>query len=148
MEILKHGVISMKQKRHIKENVLVFLLGGALYPLIEVVSRGYTHWTMAVLGGTVFLILYRFHTGHHELALWKKCLFGAAVITGLEFVVGCIANLYFDWHVWDYSGCLFNVLGQVCLPFSAIWFALCAPAYALCGALEKALLKGSSLLPQ
>ena len=31
------------------------------------------------------------------------------------------------WQVWDYSEETYNLLGQVCLPFCLIWYALCIP---------------------
>ena len=33
------------------EYLMVFLLGGAGYCLIEVLWRGFTHWSMALAGG-------------------------------------------------------------------------------------------------
>ena len=33
--------------------------------------------------------------------------------------------------VWDYSGVPQNVLGQICLPFSAIWFVFGLLIYAV-----------------
>jgi uncharacterized membrane protein len=39
----------------------------------------------------------------------------------------------FDWRVWDYSGLPLNLLGQICLLYTIIWFTLCIPAYLLCG---------------
>ena len=43
------------------------------------------------------------------------------VVTGIEFVSGCIVNLWLGWNVWDYSHMPFNLLGQICLPFSLLW---------------------------
>lgn len=124
-----------------QEDPVVFLLGGMLYPAIELLTRGRTHWTMAATGGLALLLLYRHNKTHKNQPLWKKCLVGAGIITGLEFGVGCITNLILDWHVWDYSNCPMNVFGQICLPFSAIWFALCVPGYFLCDRLERGLCK-------
>lgn len=36
--------------------VFVFLLGAVIYNLVEVIFRGYTHWSMSVAGGSVLLI--------------------------------------------------------------------------------------------
>ena len=38
--------------------VFVFLLGAVIYNLVEVIFRGYTHWSMSVAGGSVLLIFY------------------------------------------------------------------------------------------
>lgn len=113
------------------ENLVLFLFGGAAYSLIEVLFRGYTHWSMTITGGLCLLILYRHFAAYPHEPLLMKCLFGAIVITVLEFVAGCIVNLWLDWHVWDYSGMMFNLFGQICLPFSALWFFLTIPIVGL-----------------
>ena len=33
------------------------LIGGRLYTWIELLCRGYTHWTMFILGGGCFVVL-------------------------------------------------------------------------------------------
>ncbi len=115
------------------ENFIVFLFGGVLYSLTEVVFRGFTHWSMTVTGGLCVLIMYMRYSTRPEEPLWFKCLFGASVITVLEFIAGCIVNLWLDWGVWDYSGLMFNLFGQICLPFSLIWFFLSLPVVMLSG---------------
>lgn len=37
------------------EEVCLFLFGGISYCLIEISWRGYTHWTMGIVGGLCFL---------------------------------------------------------------------------------------------
>lgn len=113
------------------ENLILFLFGGAIYSMIEVLFRGYTHWSMTITGGLCLLILYRHFTARPHEPLLMKCLFGAIVITALEFTAGCIVNLWLGWDVWDYSGLMFNLFGQICLPFSVIWFFITIPAAAL-----------------
>ena len=49
---------------------------------------------------------------------------GCAIITALEFVTGCIVNLWLGWDVWDYSRYKFNVLGQISLRSSVGWYFL------------------------
>ena len=55
-----------------------------------------------------------------EMAFWKQCIIGSFVVTGIEFVSGCIVNLWLGWNVWDYSHLPLNLLGQICLPFFAV----------------------------
>ena len=103
---------------------ILFFIGGRLYTWFELLWRGYTHWTMFILGGLCFVILgllneYRYSW---NMALLKQALIGAVVITGFEFVSGCIVNLWLKWNVWDYSNLPFNIFGQVCLPFCIAWF--------------------------
>ena len=51
-------------------------------------------------------------------------LIGAGIITTLEFITGVIVNLILNLNVWDYSLEPYNLLGQVCLAYSNLWFLL------------------------
>lgn len=106
--------------------IILFYIGGALYTLMEVLWRGHTHWTMYVLGGMCFVIigLLNEHKFSWKGSLFVQSLIGAAVITGLEFITGCIVNRWLGWDVWDYSNLPFNLLGQICLYFSLLWLPL------------------------
>lgn len=119
------------------ENFVVFLLGGVIYSLIEVTFRGFTHWSMTLTGGLCLLIMFRRFTARPHEPLLVKCLFGAIIITVLEFIAGCIVNLWLGWGVWDYSGMMFNLFGQICLPFSVLWFFLSVPAVLICNYLGR-----------
>ena len=107
------------------KNLILFEIGGLIYSLIEIIYRGNTHWTMFIVGGLCFLLvgwINKFFSW--DLALWKQMLIGGAIITAVEFVSGCIINLWLGWNVWDYSHVPLNILGQVCLPFYFAWVGL------------------------
>lgn len=110
-----------------KKYIIVFGIGAIAYSLIEVIARGYTHWTMTLTGGAVFCTLYFINTHIKKRSLLVRCLIGSAVITGYEFSVGMLVNHTFHMNVWDYSDKLLNLFGQVCLKFSVLWFLLCIP---------------------
>ena len=57
---------------------------------------------------------------------------GSLIITVVEFLFGLLVNRVLHLHVWDYSALPLNIMGQICLPFSLIWFVLTIPASALC----------------
>ena len=116
-----------------KNNLGIFILGGIGYIIIELLFRGYTHWTMFIAGGAVFLMLHKLNIEYPSLSLWRKCILGSLVITSVELLVGCIANLWFHWNVWDYSNNRFNMWGQICLSFSILWGLLCIPIYGVLG---------------
>ncbi len=108
------------------------LCGGCAYFAIEMLWRGHSHWTMAVLGGICFVLI----GGINELFPWEmslllQALIGAAVITALEFVAGCILNLWLSLEIWNYSALPLNLLGQICLPFSLLWIIASAGAIIL-----------------
>ena len=108
--------------KRLSKPLILFLIGGALYIVIELMWRGRSHWTMFFLGGICFL-----YAGmQNEYTEWDKPLTfqsvqAALFITATEFITGCIVNLWLGWHVWDYSELPFNLLGQICLPFSILW---------------------------
>ena len=107
-----------------KMSMMSFLLGGVIYSLCEILFRGYTHWSMTLTGGFCFLIMYWHFTNNPYENIFRKCLFGAVVITTLEFIAGCIVNLWLGWSIWDYSSLQLNFLGQICLPFTVIWYGI------------------------
>ena len=47
--------------------------------------------------------------------------FGSLTITSLEFITGIIVNLILKKRVWNYSVMKYNVFGQICLVYSALW---------------------------
>ena len=108
-----------------------FLMGYFCYSLVEIVLRGYTHWTMCLTGGFVMTILYAINS-RRTMTLMKSCALGSLLITMIELAVGIFDNIIMHWNVWDYSNMPFNFLGQICIPFSAFWFVLCIPARLIC----------------
>lgn len=122
-----------------KTQTLLFLTGGIAYPVLEIVWRGHTHYSMALAGGICLC-------GIHEICnrrmknrpLIEKCLAGAGIITGVELAVGVIFNGVLKMQVWDYSALPLNLFGQVCLPFSLLWALLTLPAMGLCALCDSA----------
>lgn len=107
-------------------------IGGLLYVLVELAFRGRSHWTMFLVGGLCFWLIGLINEVlPWEMPLWKQCIIGAVIVTAIEFLAGCFINLWLGWDVWDYSNMPFNVLGQICLPFSLLWILLSAVAIVL-----------------
>lgn len=125
--------------RRVAEFGSVFAAGGIIYALLEIICRGYTHWTMAVVGGIAVLCLY-FISAMHD-PLWKKWLLGAMVILTIEFLAGILLNIVLRWRVWDYSAYRYHLYGQICLPFAFCWLMLCIPGNALCTLLRRRVFK-------
>ena len=69
--------------------------------------------------------------------LLLRCLIGAAIITSIELVAGIIFNLWLGMNVWDYSEMSFNLLGQICPMFTAVWFLISIPAFYLSRTVRK-----------
>ena len=106
------------------------LIGGAAYNVIEILWRGYTHPTMALVGGLCFFVMLQIEK-RLNASLFTKALLCALAITAIEFLSGCIINLFFHLNVWDYSYMKFNLLGQICLEYSVLWLFLSIPSLLL-----------------
>lgn len=104
---------------------ILFCTGGLSYLLIEIIYRGHTHWTMGVLGGICFVLMGLINNIlGFETSLLLQMLISTFIITLLELLSGLLLNVYLGLNIWDYSHLPFNIMGQVCLPFSIIWFFL------------------------
>ena len=123
----------------IPESLAVFGTGAIGYTGIEILRRGFSHWTIALTGGFCMLCLYGIQKRYRKMPFLLRCAAGALTITAAEFSVGCIVNRILHWKVWDYSDRPFNLLGQICPLFSLLWFLLCIPALPLCGLMRKIL---------
>lgn len=128
-----------KGLRRLRDYSAVWLVGSAGYSLLEILWRGFTHWTMAVTGGLCFFLLYRLNLRCPREGVLRKCLRGTFAVTAVEFLVGCVVNRLLKWQVWDYSGRFGNLLGQVCPLYTGLWFLLCIPVYGLAGLVRKLL---------
>ncbi len=125
-------ILNKAQKRRYGTLAVIFAIGAAGYSLLEILWRGYTHWTMALTGGVCLAAIYALEKRLRRCELWLKCAVGTSVITAAEFLVGCVVNRGLGWAVWDYSGRRGNLLGQICPLFCLIWFALCTALFPLC----------------
>ncbi len=114
-----------------RESIL-FLIGGFIYVMIEIIGRGFSHWSMFIVGGLCFIIiglLNEYYTWDIEFPL--QMLYGCIVITLLEFISGYIVNIQLHWNVWDYHDRFMNLYGQICLYNSCLWYLLSAVAIVL-----------------
>ena len=116
---------------------MAFAAGSFLYTLLEIAWRGYTHWSMTLTGGLCLTVLYMWTDVLASKPAPVKWLVGALSITAIEFLVGCVVNILLKQNVWDYSSLRFNILGQVCLPFSVLWYFVSIPAFMLCDLIKK-----------
>lgn len=101
---------------------MLFCFGGCAYTITELLFRGNSHWTMFILGGICFLLVGGINE-KFDLSLPVQMAVSSLIITALEFLCGCIVNLWLDWKVWNYEQLPFNLLGQICLLFTVLWFS-------------------------
>lgn len=108
-------------------NKYAFLMwfGGSFYVTLETFWRGYSHWTMFVLAGVVFIAIGLLNEiWSWETSLYLQVAVGTVIATIGEFITGCIVNLWLGWNVWDYSELPFNILGQITPQFILLWIPI------------------------
>lgn len=115
-------VLAMMKKTMMSS--ILFFIYGFMYYIIEVLYRGYSHWSMFFLGGLCGVIIGLLNEKNKTISVLKQGIYGALIVTILEFIIGYIVNILLGWNIWDYSNVPFNFLGQICLPFTIIWFIL------------------------
>lgn len=117
---------------------LIFLTGSCAYPTLEMVWRGRTHYSMAIAGGVCLYLINKVCCEKmRDRRISTRCAAGSIIITGVELATGLVVNNLLGMGVWDYSDVPMNILGQVCLPYSLLWFGLSLPAMALCEICKK-----------
>lgn len=110
-----------------------FLAGAVVYPVLELLWRGRSHWTMAMAGGASTALISRIRT--LPLRRSTQALLCGVGITGIEYLIGRTANR--DYQIWDYRNTPLNLHGQICLPYSLVWYALSAGVLSFMDAAEK-----------
>ena len=113
-------------------SMLLWSWGGTVYFLLEVAfktllgKQEQISWTMLVLAVILTVAVER--CGYQlpwEVPLWIQALACALLVTVVELVAGVILNIWLGLDIWDYSHLPFNLWGQVCPQFSAVWWFLC-----------------------
>lgn len=112
----------------LRENLILFLIGGVIYVFIEIAYRGYSHISMFIVGGLCFLLISSLNELPFKMSLISKMFISCLLITSIELVSGIIINIFLNLNVWDYSLEKFNFLGQICFKASVCWFFLSLPA--------------------
>lgn len=110
--------------KHVIKGLILFCIGGFAYVGIEILARGYSHWSMFLVGGICFLLIGLLNETTPTMPLVNQMLISCIIVTAIEFVSGCILNMWLQMDIWDYTDELGNVLGQICPKHSFYWFLL------------------------
>ena len=105
------------------------IIGGSLYMAIEWLWRGYSHWSMGIVGGICFVLIGSMHV--LKLPLLGQAIAGSLIVTLLALISGLILNVWLQWGIWDYSHLPFNLFGQICLLYALFWLPLSLAAIPL-----------------
>lgn len=111
--------------KQLPKYAFLFWFGGSFYITLEVLWRGYSHWTMGLLAGLVFIAIGLLNkVWGWETSLILQVLVGTTIATVGEFITGCIVNLWLGLNVWDYSNLPFQLYGQISLYFTLLWMPI------------------------
>lgn len=112
-------------KQNIVKYTVIFIFGGICYGITEILSRGFTHITMGLLGGVSFLVIHILNAERKNgISLFTVMLISGIFITSAEFLAGEILNNIMRLNIWNYEQMPLNIDGQICLPFTFIWIML------------------------
>ena len=91
---------------------------GAAYVVFETLFRGYSHPSMFVVGGLCGVLVGAINQAprFYRAPVIVQSVIGAVIVLAVEFVSGCVLNLWLGLGVWDYS----NLLWFFIMPL-AIW---------------------------
>ena len=123
-------MISLKNKvNRMGEYLFLFWFGGSVYIEIELLYRGFTHWSMFLLAGFIFVTVGLLNEIFFE---WNEMFWGQVFVstlwaTVLEYICGLMLRLC-GLQVWDYSDMPLNINGLICVPFMLVWAVLMAVA--------------------
>ncbi len=104
----------------------LFFIGALGYGAMEVMTRGFTHISMGLLGGLSFLFISYTSVLRRSggITLMQQLILITLFITTAELLCGLIINLNLGLAIWDYTDMPLNYKGQICLPFSILWFGI------------------------
>ena len=99
---------------------------GVMYVAMETVFRGYSHPSMLIVGGLCGVLVGAInqHPRFYNAPVVLQSAVGAVIVLVVEFLAGCVLNLWLGLDVWDYTGQPGNILGQVCPLFGLLWFLI------------------------
>lgn len=110
--------------KYIIKYLILLIVGGTAYYGIELLARGFSHWTMVLVGGICFILVGIINEITPKMPLLRQMFLSAIIITSVEFISGCILNLCLGLNIWDYSENFGNILGQICPKHTIYWFLL------------------------
>ena len=85
----------------------MFIVGGICFVLVGLINEIFT-WDMPLI---------------------RQQAISAVMITIVELLAGLLINC--NYTIWDYRSMPLNIMGQICLPYTILWFFLSLPAIIL-----------------
>ena len=128
------------------EYLFIWTIGGCIYYLLEIAFRGFSHWSMFILGGlSLCFCTFQGQAMKWTEPMWLQIIRAVIFVTSLEFITGIIVNKWLRLEVWDYSDQPFQLWGQICVPFMILFSGLIAIGIILGGTLTHYLYREDDL---
>ncbi len=124
-----------------KTGLILFSIGASGYGILEILWRGFTHWSMLCAGGICFVFFAEIGEKCKKLSIVSKAIIGSFVVTAVEFIFGVVFNIILKKNVWDYSKMPLNLFGQICLVYSCFWGLLSLAFIPLAGLIKNKISK-------
>ncbi len=102
----------------------IFTVGAVGYGALEVMWRGYTHYSMLLAGGLVLCGAYYINERHRVYSVFLRALTVTLLVLTVELIFGLVFNLILGLSVWDYSDKAFNFYGQICPLYAVFWLGI------------------------
>ena len=123
----------------------LFLSCGFIYCMIEILFRGWSHWSMFVLTGFlgVFCVDSINNTLSFDCDYIVQILISTILCTIGEGISGIILNVWLQLNVWDYSKMAFGTFffGQCNVLFCFAWALIISVVIFYCDAYNYYILK-------
>ena len=123
----------------------LFLSCGFIYCMIEILFRGWSHWSMFVLTGFlgVFCVDSINNTLSFDCDYIAQILISTILCTIGEGISGIILNIWLQLNVWDYSKMTFGTFffGQCNVLFCFAWMLIISIIIFYCDAYNYYILK-------
>lgn len=111
----------MKLIKEILKLLVITIIMGISYMLIEILYKGNTFYEMVIIGGVAGMLVGLINKAiKWETPLYIQGTIGMIIATVCEYCGGLIFNS--DYSKWDYRSLPFNIDGQICLYFMVAWF--------------------------
>ena len=123
----------------------LFLSCGCIYCMIEILFRGWSHWSMFVLTGFlgVFCVDSINNTLSFDCDYIVQIIISTILCTIGEGISGIILNVWLQLNVWDYSKMTFGTFffGQCNVLFCFAWMLIISIIIFYCDAYNYYILK-------
>ena len=118
--------VKLSKAAKISRILVLWLCLGMIYLTIEGIWRGWTNIVMLPIGGFCGIAIGAVNQSpkFYKCRIVWQCLIGALLVLLVEFISGCVLNLWLGLDIWDYTGKFGNIMGQVCVQYGILWFFL------------------------